>query len=85
MDDAAAPAALSMRHISKQFSGQRALDGVDLDMRPGEIHALLGHNGSGKSTLIKILAGVYSPEPGGSVAVRGRDIPHGSPRDSYIL
>jgi D-xylose transport system ATP-binding protein len=50
---------LELRGISKDFPGVRALDRVDLDIAPGEIHALCGENGAGKSTLIKILSGVY--------------------------
>jgi ribose transport system ATP-binding protein len=68
--------------LSKTFPGQRALIDVDLEVRPGEIHALLGQNGSGKSTLIKILAGIYTPDQGGVVRVRGEELPFGSPRDS---
>ncbi|MGW9405341.1 sugar ABC transporter ATP-binding protein [Arthrobacter sp. NPDC055585] len=67
-------AALSIRGVSKTFTGQRALDGVDLDIASGKVTALLGMNGSGKSTLIKILAGVYTPDPGGTVSVRGRGL-----------
>ncbi|MFC8801566.1 sugar ABC transporter ATP-binding protein [Promicromonospora sp. NPDC057138] len=55
---------LRMRGIVKQFPGARALDGVDLDVRPGEVHCLLGQNGAGKSTLIKILAGAHQPTAG---------------------
>ena len=57
--------ALELANISKQFGATRALDGVDLSVAHGEVHALVGENGSGKSTLIKVLAGVHEPEPGG--------------------
>ncbi|MET8161647.1 sugar ABC transporter ATP-binding protein [Sphaerisporangium sp. NPDC005289] len=53
-----------MRGIVKQFPGVRALDGVDLDVRAGEVHCLLGQNGAGKSTLIKVLAGAHQPDEG---------------------
>ncbi len=50
--------------IRKSFVGNRVLDGVDLDVMPGEVHAIVGENGAGKSTLIKILGGVYQPDDG---------------------
>jgi ribose transport system ATP-binding protein len=55
---------LDMRGIVKTFPGVRALDGVDLVVRPGEVHCLLGQNGAGKSTLIKVLAGAHRPDEG---------------------
>ncbi|GIH96060.1 sugar ABC transporter ATP-binding protein [Planobispora siamensis] len=58
------PPLLLMRGIVKQFPGVRALDGVDLEVRRGEVHCLLGQNGAGKSTLIKILAGAHQPDEG---------------------
>ncbi|MGI5167769.1 sugar ABC transporter ATP-binding protein [Spirillospora sp. CA-253888] len=58
------PVLLRMRGIVKRFPGVRALDGVDLDVRPGEVHCLLGQNGAGKSTLIKVLAGAHRPDEG---------------------
>ncbi|WP_138735920.1 sugar ABC transporter ATP-binding protein [Modestobacter excelsi] len=63
---ATAPSAplLEMHGIVKQFPGVRALDGVDLEVRAGEVHCLLGQNGAGKSTLIKVLAGAHQPDEG---------------------
>ncbi|MFG3025280.1 sugar ABC transporter ATP-binding protein [Streptomyces sp. NPDC048254] len=66
--------ALSLRHVSKTFAGQRALADVSLDIPRGAITALLGMNGSGKSTLIKILAGVYEPDHGGTLKVAGKPV-----------
>lgn len=55
---------VELNHISKAFSGIKALDDVHLDLREGELHALMGENGAGKSTLMKILTGVYSKDSG---------------------
>ena len=55
---------LEMQGIVKTFPGVRALDGVHLDVRAGEVHCLLGQNGAGKSTLIKVLAGAHQPDEG---------------------
>src|SRR5215212_8944913 len=55
-----APPLLEMRNITKTFPGVRALDGVTLDLRRAELHALVGENGAGKSTLMKVLSGVYA-------------------------
>ncbi|HEX2807844.1 MAG TPA: ATP-binding cassette domain-containing protein, partial [Kineosporiaceae bacterium] len=55
---------LQMQGIVKQFPGVRALDGIDLSVRAGEVHCLLGQNGAGKSTLIKVLAGAHQPDAG---------------------
>ena len=63
MSDAGAPL-LEMQGIRKSFVGVEVLHGVDLDLRAGEIHAIVGENGAGKSTLVKILAGVHSPDEG---------------------
>ncbi len=68
--------------LTKTFQGQRALDGVSLDLRAGEIHCLLGQNGSGKSTLIKVLAGYHSPEAG-SALIDGKPIVLGSAHDAH--
>jgi rhamnose transport system ATP-binding protein len=53
-----------LRDISKRFAATQALDRVSLDLRPGEVHALVGENGAGKSTLVKILAGIHQPDTG---------------------
>jgi len=66
--------ALELRNLSKRFGGAVALDGVDLTVRRGEVHGLLGQNGSGKSTLIKILSGYHEPEPGGTLRLYGREV-----------
>jgi ribose transport system ATP-binding protein len=65
---------LDVGHISKTFPGQRALDDVSITLNRGEICALVGENGSGKSTLIKILAGFYEADPGGTVTFGGHTI-----------
>ena len=59
-----APLALEAQGIFKHFDGVHALSGVRLDVRQGEIHALLGENGAGKSTLVKVITGVYAPDAG---------------------
>lgn len=58
------PPLLTMDRITKSFPGVRALDGVDLEVKAGEVHCLLGQNGAGKSTLIKVLAGAHQPDDG---------------------
>jgi ribose transport system ATP-binding protein len=58
------PPLLAMHGIVKEFPGVRALDGVDLEVRPGEVHCLLGQNGAGKSTLVKVLSGAHQPDSG---------------------
>lgn len=68
-----APPLLQLRGISRRFPGVLALDSVDFDVRPGEVHALVGENGAGKSTLINILAGVLQPSAG-TVDIEGRPI-----------
>ncbi|QIG45748.1 sugar ABC transporter ATP-binding protein [Nocardioides anomalus] len=70
-----------MSGIVKEFPGVRALGGVDLDVRAGEVHCLLGQNGAGKSTLIKVLAGVHQPEEG-TVVWDGAEVSLSSPQAS---
>ena len=64
--------AIRFRHISKVFGGVRALDDVAFEVGQGEVHCLAGENGCGKSTLIKIITGVYQPEPGGEMEYFGQ-------------
>jgi ribose transport system ATP-binding protein len=66
--------ALSVRNATKVFGAQVALDGVSIDVEPGEVRALVGQNGCGKSTLIKILAGYHAPEPGAEATVGGEPL-----------
>ena len=67
-----------MREIVKIFGGIRALGGVNLDIYPGEVHAILGENGAGKSTLMKILSGIYAPSSG-EIVIDGETYPALSP------
>ncbi|MFD3724787.1 sugar ABC transporter ATP-binding protein [Streptomyces sp. NPDC058671] len=72
------PPLLTMSGITKSFPGVRALDGVDLEVRAGEVHCVLGQNGAGKSTLIKVLAGAHRPD-GGRITWRGEEVAPASP------
>ena len=69
---------LQITGLSKTFTGTRALIDASLDIRPGEIHALVGQNGSGKSTLIKTLAGYHSPDPGAIAELDGEEFALGN-------
>ncbi|MBE3599700.1 MAG: sugar ABC transporter ATP-binding protein [Limnochordaceae bacterium] len=72
---------LVARGLVKQFPSLRALDGVDLTLRPGEVHGLVGQNGAGKSTLIRVLTGVMQPDEG-SIEVHGRPVRYRSPAEA---
>jgi ABC-type sugar transport system ATPase subunit len=72
---------LVARHISKQFPGVRALDGVDIELIPGEVHALVGENGAGKSTLIKIFGGLHRPNAG-LILLNGHEVHFDNPLQS---
>src|SRR5512145_3179744 len=75
------PNVVSMRGIVKRFPGVLANDHVDFELRPGEIHALLGENGAGKSTLMNVLAGLYKQDAG-IIKVKGKPVEFSSPRDA---
>ena len=73
--------AASAHGLAKQFGATHALDGVDFDVQPGEVHALVGENGAGKSTLVRVLSGVHQPDRG-EIAVDGEVRRFNGPRDA---
>ncbi|MCH7226340.1 sugar ABC transporter ATP-binding protein [Haloferula sp. A504] len=75
------PPLLEARGVSKSFGGVHALQAVDFDLRPGEVHALMGENGAGKSTLMKILAGLLTPDEG-EVRLRGESVRFSNPHEA---
>lgn len=75
------PLIVEMRGIVKRFPGVVANENVNFELRPGEIHALLGENGAGKSTLMNVLAGLYRPDAG-TILVNGSPVTFSSPRDA---
>jgi ribose transport system ATP-binding protein len=68
-----APPLVACRRIVKEYPGVTALDGVDFELRAGEVHVLFGENGAGKSTLISLLAGAQAPTSG-EILVRGQPV-----------
>ncbi|GAA2560687.1 sugar ABC transporter ATP-binding protein [Winogradskya consettensis] len=79
MTSSPAEVVLKLEGVVKTFPGVRALDGVELEVREGEVHCLLGQNGAGKSTLIKVLAGVHHADEG-SISWRGQPFAPASPQ-----
>ena len=79
------PAALRLRNLSKTFGGVKALQSVDFEVNAGEVHCLAGENGCGKSTLIKIVTGVYTPDPGGTLELFGQAVEGISPTQARAL
>ena len=78
MASALLQSALSMEGVSKRFPGMLAVDGVDFEVMPGEVHALMGENGAGKSTLMRILAGSFDDYTG-TIRIGGREVSIHSP------
>mgnify|MGYP004713388595 FL=1 len=75
---------LELKHISKQYTGVKALDDVSISFRQGEVHALMGENGAGKSTLIKTLSGAIRPDTG-EIVFEGTTYTHMEPRQAMEL
>ncbi len=73
---------LSLQNIGKTFQGVNVLRGIDLELKSGEVHALLGENGAGKSTLIKILSGYHQPDKGGKIVIDGKEVNFRKPKDA---
>lgn len=72
---------LSLDHISKEFPGVKALDDVKINLRKGEVHALMGENGAGKSTMIKVMTGVY-PKTSGTILLNDEEIEPQTPQEA---
>ncbi|GAA1258864.1 MAG: ATP-binding cassette domain-containing protein [Oryzihumus sp.] len=81
---AATDTVLSMTGVSKRFGAVQALKDIELDVRAGEVVALVGDNGAGKSTLVKTIAGVYSPDEG-HMSFDGKQVHIGSPAEAQHL
>lgn len=75
------PALLEMRGITKEFPGVKALDGVNLTVRAGTVHALMGENGAGKSTLMKCLFGIYAKDSG-TITLDGKEVSFKSSKEA---
>jgi ABC-type sugar transport system ATPase subunit len=73
---------VELRRVSKAFAGIKVVSDVSFDIRPGEVHALMGENGAGKSTLIKIMAGLHQADEG-EILVNGKAVKFASPKDAH--
>jgi len=76
---------LALTDIRKTFPEVMALKGVDFSVRAGEVHSLVGENGAGKSTLVKIIAGIYQRDPGGSISFKGKEVEIHTPHAAQAL
>ena len=72
---------LELKGIRKSFAGVEVLHDVSFELRPGEVHALLGENGAGKSTLVKIITGVHQPDTG-ELSLNGKPVHFNDARES---
>ena len=76
--------AIEMKNISKSFGTLKANDNINLSVRHGEVHALLGENGAGKSTLMNMLSGIYTPDSG-IIKINGEEVHFSSPKESIRM
>ena len=74
---------IEMLNITKEFPGIKANDNITLQLRKGEVHALLGENGAGKSTLMSVLFGLYQPEQG-VIKKNGKEVKINNPNDCLL-
>ena len=72
---------LEFVNVGKEYSGHAVLKGINMDVHPGEIHALIGENGAGKSTMIKIIAGAHKPNRG-DIILKGEKVTFNNPKDA---
>ena len=75
---------LELKNIGKTFSGVNVLRGIDLQVKRGEVLALMGENGAGKSTLIKVVSGYHLPDPGGKIIVNGKEVVFHNPKEAKV-
>ena len=84
LDHGTAQASIVLRNVVLSFGGVRAIDGLDLTVRPGQVHGLIGPNGSGKTTTLNVISGYYEPEQG-EAFLGTTPLPHGAPQTRAAL